>query len=138
MGRPRISQPPVPAPYIPECFTISDGALTWRERPASHFSCRSSDHAHFNAIFAGQPAGFTGPGGVQIVRFMHEGGTRRMTVLKAAWIVHTGAYPKGQIRARDGNESNLAASNLIEIARGHDPYGALSNRRANGGRASRS
>ena len=107
MGRPVVTQPPVPAGFVQECFDIrvshegADihvGELVWRERPREHFPCRPEDHAHFNALHAGRPAGFRGPGGKLLVRFQWQGRTRRMALLRAAWIVTTGVYPDGPLK----------------------------------------
>ena len=97
MGRGVASlQPPVT--YWPECFHIrQDGALCWRERPASHFPERTEDCARFNAIYALKPAGFPGPNGEPMVRVKWSGRTRRMTAARAAFIVAHGRFPKGAV-----------------------------------------
>ena len=118
MGRPSITQPPVPASFIVEAFEVRDGVLIYRERPQRHFPHRVDDHARFNAKHAGKPAGFAGPRGVPIVRFVYDGKTRRIALLKVGWIVSTGAYPRGVVLPRDGDPWNVARDNLQVVPHG--------------------
>ena len=122
MGRPQLSQPPVPVAFIQEAFDVRDGVLIWRERPGSHFPHRVDDCQRFNNQRAGEPAGFAGPDGKPMVRLQYEGRTRRIALLRVAWIVATGQLPTGAVRARDGNEWNASAENLIEVKRGVNPF----------------
>ena len=123
MGRPSITQPPVPASFIVEAFEVRDGVLIYRERPQRHFPHRVDDHARFNAKHAGKPAGFAGPRGVPIVRFVYDGKTRRIALLKVGWIVSTGAYPRGVVLPRDGDPWNVARDNLQVVPHGlHKPW----------------
>jgi hypothetical protein len=115
VGRPHTTRPQVPPEFIQQCFIVGDnsGKLLWRERPPEHFLQRRQDHRHFSAAFAGKPAGMLGPGGKPLVRFVYEGHTRRVALLKVAWIVATGELPCGVVRPRDGDEWNATAANLI-------------------------
>ena len=115
MGRSRQTEPPLPPSFLLECFTVGDnsGALLWRQRPASHFPERVEDRANFNARFAGKPAGFE-INGETFVRVQWRGKTRRISALRAAWILATGSYPAGVVEARDGDRSNMRPENLIE------------------------
>ena len=99
MGRGRQTEPPVPASFYREAFEIHGGVLVWALRPKAHLQSRPCDHARFNNLHAGTPAGFMGPNGVILVRFQFNSKTRRATTLRAAWIVHTGELPKGIVRA---------------------------------------
>ena len=121
MGRKRQSAEPIPVEYVRECFIIRDGVLIWRERPSSHFPARPDDSARTNRKHAGSPAGFRGPGGKPLVRFVYGGRTRRVALLRAAWIVATGELPKGAVKPRDANEWNCQPSNLIVLKFGREP-----------------
>ena len=123
MGRQRQTRPPVDVEFIQQAFaTRQDGTLIWRERPASHFPARTDDTARFNNQRAGEPAGFAGPGGKPLVRFRYGGKTRRLALLKVAWIVATGQAPNGAVRPRDGDEWNARRENLILTKRGPRPF----------------
>ena len=122
MGRPRSSQPPIPLGFVAECFDVRDHALVWRERPAAHFARRPEDAPRFNAMFAGKPARFRGPDGRQMVRLQFEGRTRRIVALKVAWCLAVGSWPRGAIKARDGDERNASAANLILVKAGAKPF----------------
>ena len=144
MGRRQQTRPQVPPEFVRECFTIGDnsGQLLWRDRPASHFPNRRADHQHFNTMFAGKPAGMVGPGGKPLVRFVYEGHTRRVALLRLAWVVATGELPNGVVRPRDGDEWNASADNLIVIKAGPRPFdqskggrGSALARRGDGDRA---
>ena len=122
MGRRQQTEPPVPATYIRECFHVRDGALVWRERPASHFPERPDDVTRFNNLRASEPAGFRGPNGEPLVRFVYDGKPRRMAMLRVAWIVATGELPCGAVKPRDGDQWNASPQNLILTKRGPRPY----------------
>ena len=122
MGRPQLSQPPLPVEYVRECFDVRDGVLIWRERPGSHFPHRVDDASRFNNQRAGEPAGFAGPDGKPMVRLQYQGVTRRIALLRVAWIAATGELPTGAVRARDGNEWNASAENLILTKRSANPF----------------
>ncbi len=98
------------------------------------FPSRPDDCARFNNLHAGKPAGFRGPNGAMLVRFQYLGKTRRMALFKAAWILATGEYPKGPVKARDGDPLNVATRNLIPFAT-QSSSGAQS-KHAKGGKAS--
>ena len=88
-------------------------------------------------MFAGRKAGFEGPRGRPLVRLVYNGKTRRLALLRTAWIVAAGELPDGPVQPRDGNEWNAAYENLIVIRHGaHRPNAAggkassLTNRQA--------
>jgi hypothetical protein len=122
MGRQKITQPPLPVSFVLEAFDIRDGVLIWRERPRDHFPCRPDDAARFNNQRAGEPAGFAGPDGKPMVRLQFEGKTRRVALLRVAWIVATGELPHGVVRPRDGDEWNASEANLIVTRAGPHPF----------------
>jgi Winged helix-turn-helix DNA-binding len=103
MGRKRETQPPVDAAFIRECFDIrDDGAIIRRSN--------------------GEPATFTGPKAVVLVRVRHNGRTRRVVALRVAWCLSTGQWPKGVVRSRDGDDHNFRSGNLIVVRRGKNPF----------------
>jgi hypothetical protein len=126
MGRRQITEPPVPPGYICEVFAINvtpegKGVLIGAERPPSHFPHRPDDHTRWNRKHAARPVGFM-VNGAPMVRFKYQNATRRMSILKVSWIVSTGEYPHGSVRARDGDAWNVAPDNLILVKRGPDPF----------------
>lgn len=127
MGRGRQREDPVPPQFLRECFAVggNSGHLLWRRRPKDHFPQRAEDHASWNAKFAGKPAGFV-LNGQMIVRVQWRGKTRQMLTTRVAWIVATGSYPKGMIEARNGDETDLRPSNLIETQPGRNKFGGIS------------
>ena len=134
MGRSRVTEPPVPIEFFCETFAVHGRTVVWRERPAAHFPHRPDDHMRFNNQRAGEPAGFRGPGGRPLVRFVYNGKTRRVALLKVGWIVRTGELPKGAVRPRDGDEWNASSDNLLVLKLGRDSFSAggisLAQRRA--------
>ena len=123
MGRPQASQPPVQIEYVRDALAVRpDGCLVWRERPASHFPERVDDRSRFNNQRAGGPAGFAGPDGRQMVRLQFEGRTRRIAALRVAWALAIGEWPRGVVRARDGNDNNCRFDNLILTKAGPRPF----------------
>ena len=137
MGRRREPVTPVDVAFVREAFEVRDGVVVWRSRPDSHFPCRRDDATRFAALRAGSSAGFKGPGGKPLVRFMVNGRTRRVSLLRIAWVVATGELPHGVVRARDGNEWNASFDNLIVTKHGRDPFsGVISGKHSRGGKAS--
>ena len=131
MGRKQQTEPPVPPEFVKQCFAIrQDGQLIWRERPAEHFPHRRADHACFNSQRAGERAGREGPSGRPLVRFQYEGRTRRLALLKAAFIAQTGEYPCGPVKTKNANGQDCRLANLTVA-----PYGAHKPQ-ANAGRSS--
>ena len=132
MGRRRGPVAPLDPTYVQACFEVrDDGVLCWRERPREHFGARPDDCSRFNNQREGSEAGFAGPGGKPLVRFVVNGRTRRVALLRVAWICATGEVPRGAVRPRDGNEWNAAFDNLIVTKSGARPFD-----QAKGGRAS--
>jgi hypothetical protein len=122
MGRQKQTESPVPIEFIRECFDIHDRQLIWKERPRDHFPCRPDDASRFNGLRAGGPAGMAGPDRKPMVRFQYQGATRRIALLRVAWIVATGELPHGVVRPRDGDEWNASEENLIVVKRGGNPF----------------
>ena len=122
MGRPQTSQPPLPIEFIQQCFDVRDRQLIWRERPHEHFPHRLDDASRFNNQRAGGPAGFAGPDGKPMVRIQYGGKTRRVALLRVAWIVATGELPHGVVRPRDGDEWNASEGNLIVVKCGGNSF----------------
>ena len=126
MGRRKQMEPPIPATYLAEAFEVRRRRVALaRTRAGAHFPERPEDVANFNARFAGRPAGFLINGSL-FVRLQWRGRTRRMSALRVAWILATGAHPVGVVEARNGNEADLSPANLIERSRGWRRFGGLS------------
>jgi hypothetical protein len=69
-----------------------------------------------------QPAVFVGPKGRLLCRIYVGGAIRRVVAARTAWAIACGSWPSGIIKARDGNDRNFAADNLILVKRGHNPF----------------
>jgi hypothetical protein len=100
MGRRKGPLPPLDAEIIRQMFVVGDN---------SGEIIRAS---------TGEGATFMGPSGALLVRCYHEGSIRRFTAARVAWAVQTGEWPKGVVRARDGDERNLKPDNLVLTKRG--------------------
>jgi hypothetical protein len=59
-----------------------------------------------------------------------NGAIRRVPASRIAWCLSCGEWPKGIVRARDGEERNLRPENLILIERGPRPFTNSQVRRA--------
>jgi hypothetical protein len=59
-----------------------------------------------------------------------NGAIRRVLASRIAWCLSCGEWPKGIVRARDGDERNLRPENLILIERGPRPFTNSQVRRA--------
>jgi DNA-binding Lrp family transcriptional regulator len=109
VGRKRQTEPPVPATYIREAFHVrQDGRVIRRD--------------HRLAALAHEPTGYRGPDGTPIVGVAYQGRTRRIALLRLAYVLAFDQWPKGQVQPRDGDEWNGAASNLRVIRRGRNPF----------------
>jgi hypothetical protein len=82
------------------------------------------------AALAHEPATFCGPGNRLMVRVYVNGAIRRVLASRIAWCLSCGEWPKGIVRARDGDERNLRPENLILIERGPRPFTNSQVRRA--------
>lgn len=123
MGRPHITQPPVPVALVQETFQVrQDGCLIRRE-------CHVAALAH-------EPATFVGPNGRLMVRVYVNGAIRRVAASRIAWALATGNWPKGVVRHRNGDDRECRQENLLLTRHGRDPFGAISNKHSKGGRAS--
>jgi hypothetical protein len=125
MGRQRQTEPPVDVEHIREHYSIrQDGVITRRD-------------CHVPAL-SGEPATFRGPGNQLLVRVYVNGKIRRLSATRIAWAVHTGAWPpKGSVvRCRNGVDDDLRAENLILTPANRDPFGSITSKHSEGGRAS--
>jgi hypothetical protein len=71
-----------------------------------------------------------------LARVYHQGRIRRIAAGRIAWALAVGQWPKGVVRARNGDDDDLRPSNLIEVRHGRDPFGAISGKHSKGGKAS--
>ena len=108
MGRGVQTEPLVPVGFIRQSFSIrQDGALVHRQSKRTDI--------------LGEPAGFE-VNGRPVVRVRHNGKTRRIGLLRAAWAISAGAYPAGAVVPRDGNPWNASPRNLEVVpACSHKP-----------------
>ena len=58
--------------------------------------------------------------GRHVVVIRHEGHIRRIAASRIAWVLATGAWPRGIVRPRNGSENDIRAANLIEVSHGRD------------------
>jgi hypothetical protein len=122
MGR-GVSKGPVPAEFYQQAFTVrQDGRMIWRERPRDHFPHRTDDTARFNNQRAREPAGQRGPNGRLMVSFKFDGHLKRIAASRVAWLLATGSWPAGVVRARNGDDDDLRAENLILVKAGPRPF----------------
>ena len=92
MGRGVQLEPPVPVGVIARSFGIrQDGALIHRDSKRGDL--------------IGEPAGFL-VRDRPMVRIQFGAHTRRIGLLRAAWVVAYGAYPLGAVRPKDGDHWN--------------------------------
>ena len=123
MGRTREPIPPLDIEHIQRAFAVrQDGTLVRRD--------------HHVAALAHEPAAFVGPGNRLMVRVYVNGKTRRVAAGRVAWVLACGEWPKGVVRGRNGDDRDLRPDNLIVTRHGRDPFGAISDKHAKGGRAS--
>jgi DNA-binding transcriptional ArsR family regulator len=119
MGRGPLTEPQIPASFIRESFAIgaNSGQLLRRDRPGA-------DPGNYNARFAGESATYCDADGVLRTRLTFRGKRRTIAALRVAWIVATGAYPRGQVIAI-GAEDDFRRGNLTVVpACSHKPQSA--------------
>jgi hypothetical protein len=106
--------------YLRDCLSYNpeNGALTWKERPARHFTNGPKDASHMAAIWnakhAGKPA-FSGVGN-HGYRTSCLGGVR-MSAHRVAWVLHYGEWPKGEIDHVNGDRTDNRITNLRDVSR---------------------
>jgi DNA-binding MarR family transcriptional regulator len=99
VGRGVVTAPPVPPEAIREHFSCrQDGQIVRRD-------------CHI-AVFAHEPAVFTGPKGALMVRLTYQGAIRRVLASKVAFALAFGQWPAGPVRPKNGDPSDLRPSNL--------------------------
>jgi hypothetical protein len=108
MGRPQHSQPLPPVEFILQAFALRQDGLVIRRD-------------HRLGSLAHEPAGYRGADGRLMVGVAHQGRTRRISLLRIAWCLAKGEWPKGQIKTRNNDDSDLRPENLQPTQRGHNP-----------------
>lgn len=94
-------------------YDPASGALTWKERPQSHFK-RPQDWKTFNTRFSGTVATADNGGGYLRCSISYRGQRFSLYAHRIASCLQTGRWPDGQIDHADGNRSNNAWVNLRE------------------------
>jgi len=103
MGRPQHSQPPPPVEFIQQVFALRpDGRIVRRD--------------HRLTALSHEPPGYRGADGKLMVGVVHQGRTRRISLLRVAWCLAKGEWPKGPVLPKNGDGSDLRADNLVETA----------------------
>jgi hypothetical protein len=110
MGRGIQVEPAIPVEVVRASFTIA------------HNSGAIIRAASARGDLVGEPAAYRDHDGVLRVRISFRGRKRTMAALRIAWVLATGQWPRGRILARDSNDSDLRAANLIEVKRGPSPF----------------
>jgi predicted transcriptional regulator len=120
MGRPALSQPPIPIEVIREHFSLRQDGEIIRRR------------CHV-AAFAHEPAVFAGPKGVPMVRLSHDGKIRRVQASRVAWALSRNEWPRGRVTLL-GGERDFRPENLRLVRGGQNPASvgrsSLAHRRA--------
>ena len=106
-----------------ECLTYDPltGALTWLERPLSHFA-NEHDWRVFNSNYAGEQAGTVSlKNGYRHVALRLNGQKRVLRGHRIAYALMKGRWPEHEIDHRDGDHSNNRWRNLTPAthAQGH-------------------
>ena len=76
---------------------------------------------HRLVALAHEPAGYRGADGELTVGVAYQGRTRRIALLRLAYVLAFGTWPNGPVTPVDGDEWNGAPSNLRVIRRGRNP-----------------
>ena len=101
MGR-GIATGPVPPEVVQQHFALrQDGQIVRRE-------CRIASLAH-------EPATFSGPNGVAMVRMTYNGKIRRLSAARVAYAITKGQWPTGLL-AKRSHQPNGKASSLARRA----------------------
>lgn len=96
--------------HLHECFILSDGALTWKQRPESHFpSARISKV--INRRNGGKPAGSIRKDGYLAVGVGQE---KTELAHRVIFAMTHGRWPDGILDHVDGNRLNNRPENLRE------------------------
>jgi hypothetical protein len=99
----------LPVDYLDACFTLRDGVLTWRDRPAKHFVNRRYRKA-WNNTHAGKTAGSVSNG-----RFIVELNSKVFLLHRIVWAMHYKEWPKGVVDHVDGDGFNNRIENLRDV-----------------------
>ena len=78
-------------------YSPESGKVTWKQRSNP-------------TVDAGSSAGFEHSSGQQLIKMKNN----VFRLNRVIWLLQTGSWPKGRIKHRDGNNSNLRWNNLYE------------------------
>jgi len=122
MGRTRDPIPPLDVEIVREAFALRhDGQIVRRDCHVSHLT--------------GEVATFALKGKL-LVRIYLNGKIRRVLATRLAWCLATGEWPDGPLLPRNGDDNDLRFDNLLKVRHGRDPFGQISDKHSNGGKAS--
>jgi hypothetical protein len=78
-------------------YSPESGKVTWKQRSNP-------------TVDAGSPAGFEHSSGQHLIKMKNN----VFRLNRVIWLLQTGSWPRGRIKHRDGNNSNLRWTNLYE------------------------
>ena len=111
MGR-GIASAPLDIQVVQQAFALRQDGVLLRRR------------CHIDAL-SGEPATFIGPGGRVMCRVYHAGKIRRLVAGRVAWAIHANEWPRGPVKPRNGDASDLRPQNLLLTKHGaHQPNAA--------------
>ena len=96
------------------------GDITWLPRTPDMFLCRANERtrvcARFNKLWAGKVAGHKNSMGYIVLNINQK----TIQAHRAAWALHCGSWPFGQIDHENGNRSDNRIENLRDVTSGEN------------------
>ena len=93
-------------------YEPTSGVLTWRDRSLETFRCQEKErkrvHSRWKLLKAGKVAGHVNQYGYRILCIEHKS----IPAHRAAWAIHYGEWPKGQIDHINHNKDDNRLGNL--------------------------
>jgi hypothetical protein len=100
--------------YLRECFFMpSDGELTWRVRPRSHFPDNRS-HSTWNSRYAGRSVGAARKG-YRTLRLKKDGVSVQLQAHRVIWALIYGAWPEQYIDHINRDRTDNRIANLRDV-----------------------
>lgn len=106
----------IPISYLFECFDIDRerGLLTWKSRPASHFSGSEGQSRATNARCAGRQVKRKDGFGYFQIDLSYQGKVTHLRVHRIVWAMLTGSWPTMALDHINGIRTDNRLSNLRE------------------------